>query len=151
MMRTEAQRRAWRALSPNKRRILMSHVPDDLERDMKLRSSIITALSNVYGPLQWDATIAALAEGDAEAADRFTYTDGEPDGMTFEEIGNELGTDRERPRQIMLKAFSKLRQLPIVREMFFGFPDDGAAAMDAALGRSQENEASQRPGEEQSK
>ena len=118
----------------------MSHLPDDIERDQNLRFSIGTALENVYGPRQWDATIALIAEGEAEAVDWPTHSDGEPDGMTLEEIGDHYGLSRERARGIIQKALWKLRQLPLVREMFLGYRHDNAGDIDAALRQALEDE-----------
>ena len=104
-LRTDAQRHAWQSLSPYHRRLLMSHLPDDLERDASLRASISTALENVYGPREWDASVAVVDEGE-EAVDR-----GPKDGpeMTYEEIGDELGISVERVRQIAEGAMRKIR------------------------------------------
>lgn len=141
MNRSPAQRRAWRALSPHKRRILTSHRPDYFEGDMALRSSIMTALENVYGPRQWDATVAVLAEGEAEAVDYPAPSDGEPDGMTLAEIGDHFGVSSARIMQIIAKALRKLRSDPIAREMIFGHVAGyDAGAVDAALRRVHEQE-----------
>lgn len=99
----------------------MSHLPDELEREMLMRHSVHTALENVYGPRQWDATIAIIAEGESEEADRMTVADAEPDGASLREIADELGCSTTRVIQIISGALRKLRAKQVVREMFLGF------------------------------
>ncbi len=74
-------------------------------------------LETAFGPRQWDATVAVLAEGEAEESDWPTYSDGEPDGLTFDEIGAEFGISHTRVRQIVLGALRKLRASPVVHEL----------------------------------
>ena len=119
MIRSEAQREAWRKLSPYHRFLIMAERPDDLEHEQSLRSDTLYGLESEFGPRQWDATVAILSEGEAEEVDYMTYADGEPDGMTFGEIGEELGLSRERVRQMILQALRKMSEHPVIRELRF--------------------------------
>lgn len=128
----EAQRRTgrdrWRLLSPWQQWLIAQEMPDDLEREEDYYRRTMRALEWRNGDRQWDATLAVLAEGEAEDVDWMTASDREPDGMTLDEIGDalaeeygdRLGTSRERVRQIIMGAMRKLRELPIVQEMFYG-------------------------------
>ena len=120
MRRTDAQREAWRRLRPHQRALIMAQRPDDLERDEALRSETWRELESEFGPRQWDVTVAVLAEGEAEETDYKTHADGEPDGMTFTEIGHELNLSRERARQAILGALRKMSEHPVIRELYFG-------------------------------
>lgn len=108
MRRTEEQRRRWAALSPNKRRILLSHLPDDLERDTALCASVTTALENAYGPRDWPASAATLAEGEGEGRIG-RWPQDPPYAMTCGEIGAVLGLSRSRVLGIIETALGKLR------------------------------------------
>ena len=70
-----------------------------------------------FGPQQWDATVATLAEGDNDGERRGGVEDYE---MTLGEIGFEMGLSSESIRIIQEKAFGKLRNSPLLRELFFG-------------------------------
>lgn len=147
MMGTQEHRREqrdrWRKLSPYHRHLLMSDRPDDLEREMTYRAEALADMVAEYGPQQWDATIAILAEGEAKEVDRPTFADGEPDGLGFREIGDELGLSHTRVRQILLTGLRKLRDLPLVQEMC-GVEDRvefDAATIEAALKRAHMTEA----------
>lgn len=105
--RSLVRQRAWSSLSPNNRRILLSHRPDDFERDMALSHSIVTALENVFGPREWRADAARLEEGEE---DERRWPKESEYAMTLGEIGDELGVSRERVRCIIASAFSKLRR-----------------------------------------
>lgn len=118
--RTRTQRDAWKTLSSSKRRLLLSHLPDEFESEMNLRSSIMTACSNVFGPFQWDAVVATLAEGEAEEIDRPKTSDHEPDGMSVREIANELEVSTGRVHEIMNRAFRRLHSRSIVHELRHG-------------------------------
>ncbi len=147
MSRTEAQRRAWRGLSPNARRILVSHLPDELERDLALRASVRTALENVYGPRVTPASAARVEEGDDDGdKDRWPREDGP--AMTYDEIGMELGgLSRTRVMEIINRALRKLRHsCPELYDFVNDAPDGwradrfGAlpADIDGALERARE-------------
>lgn len=118
--RSKAQKEAWKKLSAHQRKLLMSHLPDDLEREMNLRSSILTACSNVYGPYQWDATLALLAEGEADTVDRPKPSDYEPDGASIREIADECKVSTARVHHILHAAYGKLRCKKIMQELFYG-------------------------------
>lgn len=103
------RRERWKRLTPYHRRLLKSHLPDDFERDVDGRADLLAELETVFGPRQWDATVAVLAEGD-EALERVR----EPDyAMTLEEVGVELGVHRERVRQMQERALEKLRDYDV--------------------------------------
>ena len=124
----QAMRERWALLSPWKKMLLMSERPNELERLEYYERRTMRALEWRYGDRQWDATVAVLAEGEAEEVDRMTPADAAPDGMTLDEIGAALaeeqgdwvGPSRERIRQIIKRAMGKLRQDPIMRELYFG-------------------------------
>jgi len=70
-----------------------------------------------FGPRQWDATIAVVAEGEHDGAD------GEPqdhDGDTFVTIGRDMSLSVERVRQIHDAALRKLRRNALIFELFHG-------------------------------
>lgn len=124
----QAMRERWALLSPWKKMLLMSERPNELERLEDYERRTMRALEWRNGDRQWDATVAVLAEGEAEEVDRMTPADAAPDGMTLDEIGAALaeeqgdwvGPSRERIRQIIERALGKLRQDPIIRELYFG-------------------------------
>jgi hypothetical protein len=69
-----------------------------------------------FGPRQWDATIAVVAEGEFDGV-------GEPqdhDGDTFATIGQDMFISVERVRQIHDAALRKLRRNPLIFELFHG-------------------------------
>jgi hypothetical protein len=105
VIRTEAQRAAWRALDPWRRHLLMSHLPDELEQEANLRASVTTALENVFGPREWSPAAARVAEGEPDPH----RPKGDDFAMTHREIGDEIGVSVERVRQIEQKALRKLR------------------------------------------
>ena len=103
---TPAQRQTWFKLSLNKRRILLSHRPDELEEELNMKASIMTALVNVYGPREFDQESVRVEEGDGEG--ERTGTESGPE-MTYDEIGAALGgLSRERVRMIINQALMKL-------------------------------------------
>lgn len=116
--RTEEQRTQWRSLTPYTRRLLVSHRRDDLEREEAARRDTLHDLEEVWGPLQWDATVAVLAEGEPDGDERAPH--GVEPEMTLEEIGVALGLSRGRIYQIEQQALRKLEQNAIVHELVFG-------------------------------
>ncbi len=125
-MRTPKQLAAWRRLSSNKRRILLSHLPDEMEREATALRDLRADMAHEYGPLQWDATVAVLAEPDEErgliTAERRSDNWYE---ATLDEVASELGIVKERARQIQEKAIRKLRRpgrIAILHELYFGEP-----------------------------
>lgn len=120
-----AGRERWALLSPWQQWLIAQEMPDDLEREEDYRHRTMRALEWRNGDRQWDASLAVLAEGEADDADWPKWSDREPDGMTLDEIGDVLasedgtriGISRERVRQILYGAMRKLRDLPIVREL----------------------------------
>lgn len=103
---TPKQQRAWRRLSPNKRRILTSHRPDEFERQEEMRREVFADLEETFGPRQWDATVALLAEGEPTVEGS---TEGDH-GMTFDEIGKELGLTRSGATQVYERALHHFRK-----------------------------------------
>jgi hypothetical protein len=75
---------------------------------MNLRASIFTALENVYGPREWNASLANIDEGEEDAEFRGPRADTAE--MTYREIGEELGLCSESVRRIETLAFRKIRQ-----------------------------------------
>lgn len=112
------QRNAWERLTPNQRRLLMSHRPDELERAESLRAEIVSDLETEFGPRQWEATLAVVAEGESEEREPGRpSTASAPDGETYEEIGRAFDLSPERIRQIEAGALQKLRRSPLIFEM----------------------------------
>lgn len=108
MRRTDAQRDAWWELDPWRRRLLISHRPDELERDEALARETLADLEAVWGPREWGPDLATLAEGECERIDEDDAEWG--DGMmTLAEIGAELDLSRERVRGIIDGALRKVR------------------------------------------
>lgn len=117
-MVSESQRDAWYRLTPNKRRLLLSHRPDELEQAETLRAGVLSDLADEFGPQQWDATLAVIAEG--EAGGEESRSDDEEAERTFAEVGQELGVCAQRVRQIQARAFEKLRRNPLAFELYAG-------------------------------
>ena len=116
--RSEAQRAAWRKLRPHHRAWIMAERPDEIEREQTLRDETFFALENAFGPRQWDATVAILAEGEPEgAADHASSADDDPDGLTLQAIAIELGLSRARVWQILMRGLDKMRTHPTIREL----------------------------------
>lgn len=117
------QQASWRKLTPNQRRILVSHRPDEMERDEELRASIMSDLVAEFGPQQWDATLAVIAEGESEHFDTVPacrtnyYGVPLPDGCTLAEVGAELGVTKQRAMCIEAEAMRKLRKNPFAQEL----------------------------------
>lgn len=114
---TDATRRAWRSLSPNQRRLLSSHRNDELESEESMSRDAMSALEEAFGPRQWDVTVATLAEGEPDRDDLKTDP---PNEKTLRVVGNELGYSVERTRQIEQRALRKLRNDPLIYELYFG-------------------------------
>lgn len=117
------RRAAWYRLTPNQRRILLSHRPDELERDEALREGTMSDLVAEFGPQQWDATLAVIAEGESEHFDTVPacrtnyYGVPLPDGCTLAEVGAELGVTKQRAMCIEAEAMRKLRKNPFAQEL----------------------------------
>lgn len=117
------RRAAWLRLTPSQRYTLSSHLPGELERAESMRASILSDLSDEFGPQQWDATLAVIAEGESDRFDTIptcrTNYHGVPlpDGCTLEEVGREIGVTRERVRCIEAKAMRKLRRSAYALEL----------------------------------
>lgn len=109
----------WEALGPNLRRLAVSHRPDELEAASSYRAETMADLEAEFGPRQWAATIAVIAEGEPDAADNEPQ---DPDGDTFATIGRDMFLSVERVRQIHEGALRKLRRNPLFFELFHGRP-----------------------------
>jgi len=117
------QQASWRKLTPNQRRILLSHRPDELERDEELQASTMSDLVAEFGPQQWDATLAVVAEGEWEQSD--TRESGYyVDGCYLQEVADAIGLSKERTRQIELEAMDKIRRNPLMFEVYHGYEPD---------------------------
>lgn len=117
------QQASWHKLTPNQRRILVSHRPDEMERDEELRASTMSDLVAEFGPQQWDATLAVIAEGEGEQSD--TRESGYcVDGCYLQEVADAIGLSRERTRQIEQDAMGKIRRNPLMFEVYHGYPPD---------------------------
>ena len=114
----------------------MAERPDEIEHEQSLRDETFFALERTFGPRQWDATVAILAEGEAEGVDYTTPADGEPDGLTLQEIATELGLSRGRVWQIIMCAFRKLRTHPTIRELHGLSPILHPVDLDEAIARA---------------
>lgn len=117
------QRAAWLRLSPAQRRILSSHLLCELEREEFMRSDVLSDLVAEFGPQQWDATLAVIAEGESEHFDTVPacktnyYGVPLPDGCTLAEVGAELGVTKQRAMCIEAGAMRKLRRSPYAQEL----------------------------------
>ena len=117
------QRAAWRRLSPAQRRILSSHLPGEFEREESMRSDVLSDLAAEFGPQQWDATLAVIAEGESEHFDTVPacktnyYGVPLPDGCTLAEVVAELGVTKQRAMCIEAGAMRKLRRSPYAQEL----------------------------------
>jgi DNA-directed RNA polymerase sigma subunit (sigma70/sigma32) len=125
---TPKQRAHWQRLSPNHRRILVSHRRDDFEQDEHAARTTRRALEFASGPTQWDATVAVLAEGEPthDELRRANKDAPDEDEWTLADIGTLLGLHRERVRCIQNDALAKLRASPaiaaLLREHHDGTP-----------------------------
>lgn len=110
--------RRWKQLSPNMRRLLVSHRRDELETEQDLLSGTMRDLETEFGSRTWPTSAAVVAEGEDE--DRRSEDDHAC--MTLREVGDVLGLSPERTRQIQDGALRKLRQyfLPLLQELFYG-------------------------------
>lgn len=100
------QERVWRRLTANQRRILLSHRPDELERDEVMRREIWRALESRLGARLWSASVAEQAEALEDEGQRRK----DPFfAMELGEIGDALGLSKERVRQLIQRALEKLR------------------------------------------
>jgi hypothetical protein len=112
MRRSQAQQRAWKRLSPRQRKLLMSHLPDEMEQDERLVHSVLTALSNVYGPRLLGTSAARVEDGEDVSGWRRRRLDREPPwSMTHKEIGVVLGITASRVQVIEQEAFRKFRTM----------------------------------------
>ena len=110
-MRTSSvcQIAAWKKLLACQRKILVSHRPDDLERDQALRASILTALQNVYGPRTLGFEIARVEEGE-DGGDETRWPRQDGPVMSYGEVGEVMGLSRGGVQALEARAFRKLRE-----------------------------------------
>jgi DNA-directed RNA polymerase specialized sigma24 family protein len=104
---TPKQAEQWRRLTPRLRALLLSHRPDDFERDESLRLGTMRDLEDAFGPRIYDASAARVEEGERER-EREPHEVTEY-AMTLQEIADVLGLSRERVRCIEARALRKLR------------------------------------------
>jgi hypothetical protein len=102
---TPKQAEQWRRLTPRLRALLLSHRPDEFERDESLRRGTMRDLEDAFGPRTYDASAARVEEGESER-EPHEVTEY---AMTLQEIADELGLSRERVRCIEAHALRKLR------------------------------------------
>ena len=118
----------WQRLSAYQRRLLVSHRPDECEREWALARDVRNDLEGAFGPTVWDASVAILAEADTVATEHETKADYY--GATLQEIADELEVTRERARQMCEQAMSRLRSRfgPLLEELLSGVVRRGATA-----------------------
>ena len=100
-----AARARWNALPMPLRRLLLSHRPTELEREEKLQHSVMTALSNVFGPRTFGPKIALHAEPDYDYEPQESLY-----ACTLREIAEELGLSVEHVRQIEQRALRRMKE-----------------------------------------
>lgn len=117
-----AKRERWAKLTPRQRFLLLSDRLSDWEHEELFQHRTMTALENVYGPRVWDATVARIAEGEADGVDTAAAEEN-PDRpeMTLEEISDVLGISRWEVNRIIRSTLRKLREMPILQELV-GYP-----------------------------
>ncbi len=143
-MKSHAQCQAWHRLSKHTRSLLLSHRPDELERHQNLRRETREDLERHFGPMQWDATVAIVAEGEKTGADDSPGGTDEDDGcMSLDQIGEHFGITKGMAHLIVKRALRKLVMHPttfdILRELHTGEPVHRQRAVeqaDAALHRA---------------
>lgn len=114
--RSEAQRAAWKRLTPNQRRLLMSDRPDEFERESALSQEMFAALEEAFGPRRWPTSTAIASEPDSEPSEYQKKDRGY--AMSITEMAEEMGLSRERVSQILegaLVAF--VRQLRLLDDV----------------------------------
>jgi hypothetical protein len=94
-------------LSPNKRRLLLSHRRDSLESDEWLAAITMRDLERNMGAREWPMSTVHVAEPEPDESDRRPGDVGY--AMELREIGDVLGCGVERVRQIQEQALRKLR------------------------------------------
>lgn len=100
-----AARARWNALPASLRKLLLSHRPTELEREEKLLHSVMTALSNVFGPRTFGPEIALHAEPDHDYEP--------PENLyarTLREIADELDLSVEHVRQVEQRALRRMKE-----------------------------------------
>lgn len=105
---TPKQAEQWRRLTPRLRALLLSHRPDEFERDESLRLGTMRDLEDAFGPRIYDASAARVEEGEKGESEREPHEVTEY-AMTLQEIADVLGLSRERVRCIEAHALRKLR------------------------------------------
>jgi hypothetical protein len=103
----------WLRLPRWQRARLISHRPDELEMETSLRAGVLADLESEWGPRQWDATVAVLAE-----CEESTPRERDPQyEMTLAEIGVHFRLSGDRVRQIQEQALRRLRNNREVRDL----------------------------------
>jgi DNA-directed RNA polymerase sigma subunit (sigma70/sigma32) len=100
------RRRGWNALSPNLRRLLVSHRPDPREQDEQIATSIRCALESVYGATMMPERVYDVVDDGEASEDELRW---HPDGATLREVADELGLSVARTKDIQDRALIKLR------------------------------------------
>ena len=99
MRRSAAARAHWKNLPASFRALLLSHRLTDFEQEERLRHSVMTALTNVFGPRTFGADAARQEEPDVEYEPVESLY-----ARTLPEIAEELHLSVERVRQIEMHA-----------------------------------------------
>ena len=102
---TPKQAELWRRLTPRMRALLVSHRPDEFERNEALRLGTMRDLEDTFGPRTYDASAARVEEGEGEREPHEVVEY----AMTLQEIADVLGLSKERVRCIEVQALRKLR------------------------------------------
>lgn len=97
-----ATRTAWEALSPRERALILSG--DELGRISAEREELLAQLVAECGPMRHDRPVVHPDWLVSRAAETEDYA------MSLGEIGEELGLCRERVRQIIEGALTKMRR-----------------------------------------
>lgn len=108
---TNDERLRWNRLSPNTRRLLVSHRRDDFERDTAFREEALADMVSAFGPMELQASAARQEEPDEWTLEerRAFQAECRSYAMTHEEIGLEFGISRALVRRIEANALRKLR------------------------------------------
>ncbi len=113
-----SRRERWLRLTPRQRAVLVSHRPDELEREEAIALGVRADLEEAFGASLWDETLARI-DCNAEPDPPTQEVDGfEVQAMTLDEVGQELGgLSRESVRKTEQTAMNKLRRHPVIREL----------------------------------